>query len=461
MRVAAIARIVTTAAVMSAVTLAPAVARARAAAAELPANESKPAAPEPSFTDADRARFYAGIDALAAGDLERARSVFAELATRGETAAARASARLIAERLPPPSAATADASSFRAPVLATTTALGLALWGWTLPTALDLNSSDSTRAFLGVYMLTAAASFAVPYFITRDHPPDASAMNAIFYGGTRGAAFGYLLSNLVFGRAGGEPDEHERAFAASLLIGSLGGAVAGSLLPGRLALAPGDVRTTAALSDYGLFAGLALSHVLGFETSGNDGDPAALDRRARARSGLSLGGALLGLGGGHLLARHRQNTWGDGEVMRGAGLLGVLAGATAAALGNQKDDSRWVLGLMAAGGGVGLVGGDWFVRDTAYSPGQGLLVDLALVSGGLGAAGLTYLIANSSEPKAYLVAATLGATACGGGVAVALDRRGGGQPKASARGRGATAPMAVVPQFGAGGPNGLAVVGAF
>jgi hypothetical protein len=453
-----------------------------------PAAAPAPPAPDAELSARDRIAFNAGLDALVTGDLVLARTLFTSLATAGESPAGRVAAALIVERLdgleqrrasgllPPlraPAAvqttavpAPAAAANVRAPVVGTTTLLGLALWGWTLPTALGLQSGEQGRAFLGLYMVTAAASFLVPYHITSDHPPNASEMNAIFYAGTRGALGGLLLSNLFFGRAGGEVDDHERAFAASLLLGSVGGAVAGALLPGQLDLSPGDVRTIAALGDYGTFAGFALGHIFGLDEIGRDDDPGALDTRTRTTAAAALAGSLLGLAGGHLLSLQRTNTWGDGEVMRGSGALGVLAGATIAVALEQEDNDDVLLGLMVAGGGLGLAGGDLLVRDTSYSPGEGLVVDLALATGALGGAGLTYLASDSLPSKAYFIAATLGMAGCGGAVAHALGRSGDKKAAGPARGRGSrdgSAPprVALLPQFGPRGPEGVTLVGGF
>ena len=48
-------------------------------------------------------------------------------------------------------------NSGHVPFLLTTTALGLGIFGWTLPGLLDVHSSDSPRTFLGLYMLAGAS----------------------------------------------------------------------------------------------------------------------------------------------------------------------------------------------------------------------------------------------------------------------------------------------------------------
>jgi hypothetical protein len=469
---------------------------AELAAPAAPVAQADVPAPADPLTPKDRILFNAGLDALVMGDLNQARSLFVLLVRQGETPAARTAAAVIVDRiggleqrraaglLPPlraPALAETPAralrrtpaqTSARAPVVATTTVLGLALWGWTVPVMLGLNDGDG-RAFLGVYMLTATSSFVLPYVLTARHPPSPAQANLIFYGGTRGAEWGLLLSNLMFGRAGGD-SSHERAFATSLLLGSVAGVVGGGLLAPALDLSPGDARTIAAMGDYGLFAGFAVARLFGFhelgstpQAPGGGGFPPfnsdefgvpqdVLDKRARATSAAGLVGTGLGLLGGRVLALHRQNTWGDGEVMRGAGVLGVMAAATAASAIDMDDSDNALVAVLALGGGVGLVGGDFLVRNTNYSPSEALMVDLALVAGGLGGAGLTYLFTETESATAYLLTATLGAAVSGGVVSWALSQR---QSKDDAH---ATAPrVALLPRFGDRGPSGLQLVGSF
>jgi hypothetical protein len=437
---------------------------------------------DPNLSARDRITFNAGLDALVAGDLVQARRLFTTLATEGDSATVRSAAVMIVDRIgglerrrdaglvprlqaplvtreaPAPAPAAKASSNARAPVVATTTFLGLTLWGWTLPGLLGVDSGDQTRAFLGLYMTTAATSFAVPYLITREHTPSDSQLNLIFYGGTRGAAWGAMLANLLFGDATGTGSDHPQAFSGGLLLGSLCGVVAGGLLTPRLDLSPGEARTIAAAGDSGLFIGMALAHILSPADDASDTGRTS-GKRARILSTGGLLGSALGLGAGHWLARNRDNTWGDAEVMRGATALGVLAGATAVIGFDYQDNSKLLLGFMAAGGALGMVGGDAFVRDTSFTPGEALLVDLALVTGGLGAAGLTYLIANADGPRPYFLTGTAGAAIAGGLIAQTLG--GGGSGDRRAQGRGGAVSLTLLPQFGASGPSGLSVLGAF
>ena len=363
----------------------------------------------PAAAARDRLYIDAGLEAILLGDLRRAEALFSRAALEASTPELRATAALLAQR----TAALADRRSVyqprtgRAPLprtarpatarpvfLLTTTTLGVAAWGWTLPLALGLTDGDDDgRAAVGLYMVTAASSFVVPYLATRSREVTWGQANMAFYGGTRGLEYGLLISNMIFGEEGGDIDgDHERAFAASLLLGSISGVIAGTWWAGSNRMSAGDAHTVGVLGDWGLFAGFVTGHLFGLDDlSGDFGEP-RFDARARSMAASGAIGSALGLTAGRQLSLARTHTWGDAEVMRGAGLLGVMAGVTTSFGFGYDDSSEGSLLTMAIGGGLGLVGGDLLVRDTDFSVGESILTDLALVSGGLGAAGLTYLI---------------------------------------------------------------------
>jgi hypothetical protein len=439
-----------------------------------PLPDAGPALLTPPAVARDRLYIDAGLEAILLGDLRRAEALFERAALEASTPDMRATAALLAQRtsaladrrsqLSPP-AIIARRPPVRPPrgttarpvFLLTTTILGVAAWGWTLPVALGVDQGTDARATVGLYMLTAASSFIVPFFLTRSREVTWGQANMAFYGGTRGLEYGLLLSNLIFGEAGGNIDgDHERAFAASLLLGSVGGVIGGSWWAGSSGMSAGDARTVGAWGDYGLFAGFVTGHVFGFdELSGEFGEP-RLDARARSMAASGAVGSALGLTTGRLLSLARNNTWGDGEIMRGAGLVGVMAGLTTAFAFDYDESSEGTLATMVIGGGLGMVGGDFLVRNTDFSAGEAILTDLALVSGGLGAAGLAYLVSPDADAATYLLAATLGAGAGGGLSYYVLGDNAGASKRASA-----PPSVALVPQFGRNGRAGLTLHGSF
>jgi hypothetical protein len=214
------------------------------------------------------------------------------------------------------------------------------------------------------------------------------------------------------------------------------------------------------LADYGLFAGFTTGHLLGLDDLTSGDGLARLDARARSMSAAGLTGTVLGIAGGRLLSLARDNTWGDGEVMRMGGLVGVLAGATTAAVGGYLEDSRPALATMTVAGGLGLWLGDALVRNTDFGAGSAVLIDLATVAGGMGAAGVTYLVDSDGGPAEYLLASTLGAVGVGGLTYYALSDERASGPRAS-RSPG----WSLLPRFTPGGRGrgqlGLSVLGAF
>jgi hypothetical protein len=428
-----------------------------------------PPATAPAPDDASTRLIDEGLAAVLDGNLARAEFLFTRAAVEAPTAGLRASAALLAQRVRAlagrrvaPAAtsaaqATATPAAARAMVLVTTTALGLAAWGWSLPISLGIDTSDDTsRGFLGLYMLTAASGFAVPFFWTRAQPPTLGQANLAFYGGTRGLAHGLVFSLLLLGDAS-DAEDGDRIMAASVLLGSVGGLVGGSLWARQAQMSPGQARTLAVVGDWGLGAGL----VVGVLASGADDDFDQAEQRVTGVMGLA--GAAVGVAGGRWLSLRRDNTWGDGEVMRAGGLYGVLLGATASMAGDYTDSPRALTGTLLAGATVGLVGGDLLVRQTNFTVTGAVLVDLALLSGGLGGAGIFHLIDGGDHDTGYFWSASAGA-----GVAAALayyslrdSSLGGHQDLTS--GAGVTVmPLLPVTRGGAGaGVTGFSLAGRF
>jgi hypothetical protein len=237
----------------------------------------------------------------------------------------------------------------RTALLGTTTILGLGLYGWTVPGMLGMSAGESTRAFVGTYMVTAAGSFIIPYVALRDRPVTAAQANLGFYGGTRGIWLGVLLGAVIAGEL--DPDHHYQGWTASMLAGSLGGLVGGYQLAGSTGMSAGEARTMAAVGDLGLAMGFGTGFLLHFDGQPRGCTPVSenpacfgpdfeADAHARKMAITGLLGAGLGLGGGYVLGRHRENSWGDGEVLRGATLLGVWSGWALADVANTSIDLK-------------------------------------------------------------------------------------------------------------------------
>lgn len=449
--------------------------------------EAAPAPPPADPMLAQReALFDIAFDALAAGQLPLAEEAFARAALLPGDPVRASVARSFAERVrrlgaqralaasrPATSAAAvvarpatpvvepASTEAARVAFLATTTATGLAAWGWTLPLALGIDVGREPRAFVGLYMVTTGAAFGIPFFLTREQGVTPGQANLAFYGATRGLWHGLLFSSILAGDV--NPDGTQRGWAASLFLGSVSEMVAGYLVAGRADLTAGEARTIAVGGDFGLGLGFGIGALLGLHH-----DDHSSDAQARGMATAGFLGASAGLAGGALLAARRANTWGDGEVLRAAGLLGTYLGLTADALfdwdPSSSQDEKKALTTLMLGAGVGLWVGDRLVLATDFSVGQSILVDLSTVAGGLGAAGIAYLVAGGSSGitlKGITSTSAAGAL-LGFGLSYAYLRDHHGDHDADARRadpRGSG--VALIPTFGANGSRGVALAGAF
>lgn len=333
--------------------------------------------------------------------------------------------RRLAERAP---SALVDRSG-RYLLLGTSTAVGLGIYGWGVPYAFGV---DDTKGQVALYMLVSAASFFGPWLWSADRPVSLGMANGAFWGATRGIVHGIGLHRVIageepafvfcqpedfacFDRAGDEQDAWLRGRVASALAGSLiegVGALAWAKAAGASA---GDAHLLGVSSDLGAGGAVALAVALGLED-----DAATL-------WGLGLAGAAAGLGSGVVLRAHRDYSWGDAEVFRAAGLLGAYTGIAMAEIGTAEGPGAHA-GLALAGGALGLFTGDRLVRGRDITAGQGLLVDLGTVAGGLLGLGVAVLVSDdaSIDGGLHLGLSALGAGLGFGATFAALsDARGG------------------------------------
>ena len=273
------------------------------------------------------------------------------------------------------------------------TTLSLGFYGWAVPVVLEV---DDGKIAVALYMLTSGAGFFIPLGMTSSI--DVTDAHAILYvyGGTRGIIHGVFLNDLLlgedatakgaitFGMLGsiGESiagfsagssmsagkasalgvygdfglglalgtcslleffdDGQERAVAATVLVGSAGGLIAGDLLTNRQPYTRGDAfilegagllgaylpiaaldlfdveagKTYTAVSMAGSVAGLALAHqslVRGKDFSTGEGILVQLG---------TVGGALVGAGIAYLLSSDR----GDETLFLTSSAIGALGG---------------------------------------------------------------------------------------------------------------------------------------
>jgi len=259
------------------------------------------------------------------------------------------------------------------------TLMGLGLYGWTVPRMMEI---DGTRGTIAAYMLTSAASFALPYYLTRNRPVTTTQTMMTTFGSTRGLLYGHLVRKMI------APDEHSEASEWGLpMAGSLIASMAAFKLAETSGLELGSAELIGVMGDFGTGFGLGTAHV---------SDLWDHENRETAAHATLLGMTGLGLAGGYLLSQREHYTRGDAYVLRMEGILGAqIMMPIVAALADKREKS-YSAGAMA-GGVLGVGIGNWLLRDEDFDFSEGALISCGHIAGGLLAGGLTYLIDSSDN----------------------------------------------------------------
>lgn len=301
------------------------------------------------------------------------------------------------------------------------TLLGVAYHGWAVPVALDVSSG---RTAVATYLLTAGASFYLPYRLTRGRPVSEAHRDLAFFGNTRGILAGLLLGDIL---------ADEGSAAGDLMLGGgvlagWGGALAGYVAAERFRPDPGTAALWTAMGDLGLAGGAMAAFALGPYANETvvRGDPEFPYTEERTRNaslghGMTLAGGVAGMAAGAWLADRIPMTEGNVTVLRSAALLGAQTGLSAASF--LTDDSRAAVGSALAGGIAGLALGAPWLGDRRFTSGEGLLIAAGHLGGGATSLGITYLLVGTPDDhvSTYLVAGTIGSALGAGLVARALD----------------------------------------
>jgi hypothetical protein len=301
-------------------------------------------------------------------------------------------------------------------LLGTTTLLGVGFYGWAVPVILDL---DDGRATLATYMFTAGASFVAPFLYTRNRPVTYGMANAGFWGATRGIGLGTGLLTLI------DPNASSRAYTAAAFAGSVGGGLAMYTWALQTDMSAGDAHVIGNHGDFG--SAWALATML--MTQADDD---------RVTAAMWLAGSGAGLAVGASRAERLPYTWGDAEIQRGAFYLGMYNGLALWSIiaGDEVStgEERILGAALLAGSTGGLILADRFLLPGHdFSAGQGILVNLGTVAGGLLGLGTAVLIApdDPDSPAIFFTLSALGANLGFGLTYLALadDARQGGETR--------------------------------
>lgn len=271
--------------------------------------------------------------------------------------------------------------------------LALGYNGYAVPIALDVQDS---RTAVGLYTITAAASFFLPLALTAQAPVTQGQASLAMWGGIRGIFHGMMVA-AFFDQAS------DRAVFGYGLVGSLTEGIGGYIMAGRMNLAQGHADAMGMLGDIGGGVGLAGSYLL---SSGTDTDDDAIWAAGVLTS-------FAGVWAGHRLARWEHTTRGDVGVFRAATLTGAWAGFAAAYVLNEDRpgevrEGRPETGGALLGAAAGLVAGRVLTRGRDFSNADGTIVSIGALGGGLLGAGLGYLATpeGDAEDGVFLASAT-------------------------------------------------------
>lgn len=284
-----------------------------------------------------------------------------------------------------------------------TTAMCFGFYGWAIP-YLCYDEYTSSEVVTGTYLVTASAGTFIPLWLTRNRSVGMGTALMSWYGMSRGTLHGALLP-YALGESPPEKSPVGLAFGLSIAEG-----IAGFEWAARTQMSEGSAATINTGGDFGMLYGLGFSHLFDAEGSG--------------RVAASLIGAGAGVTAAAIYAPRRNHVYGDASVMRTAGTLGGFIGlATVQTLGPEEYTKASTAGALT-GAALGLLVGDGLVRSTDFTFGQGVVVDLCTIGGGLLGLGISTFASGDSElqRRLYWSLSALG-SAGGYGIGYGLSAR--------------------------------------
>lgn len=354
------------------------------------------------------------VEATVGGELVRERRVLsdAELADLRES---------VVDRLAQSGGLAAMDRSGRGGFVLGHTLLGLGYHGWALPAILDLETS---RSQVAAYLLTAGASFYVPYRLTSSRGVSGAQRDLSLYGGSRGILYGVLLGDVIGNR---DRDGFDRVRLGGGLALSVAGSAAGYVAARDAS--QGSTALWGVMGDFGLMAGAGSAYAFGpyatREVEERDGDFVGITTVSRNRDlghAITFAGGIGGLVAGRWMGGRSVYTEGNAGALRSAGILGAQLGISAGRA--FTDEGRAIAGIGLVGGVAGIITGDRLVADRRLSSGEGLLVNAGHIAGAAGALGVTYLLTADVDGREllYLSTSTVGSILGAGLVFGALGR---------------------------------------
>ncbi|MGB9912207.1 MAG: hypothetical protein ACPLRO_02455 [Candidatus Kapaibacteriota bacterium] len=263
-------------------------------------------------------------------------------------------------------------------LIVTSSCLSLGFYGWAIPQILE---SKNPMAF---YTTVGALGIIAPYFLTSNKSVQRADAMLFYYGGTRGIAHGYFLSDII--KIFGNNDRNHLAFS---FLFSLGEAIGGYNLAKKLQFSDGTAGSIQVFADFGLLLGLGTSKVLALNTKNSSAIPLL----------SSLGGSILG----YYTAENKNYTYGNGFVFETSGYLGAYTGFSIANLLNIKNDKTIISYVMLSGIASAALTHLMLLKDIHFTTAQGIFSQLGTTGFTLLGAGLGLSISHGREDKGKVV----------------------------------------------------------
>jgi len=272
-------------------------------------------------------------------------------------------------------------------------ALSMGYYGWAVPVIFEVEDGKSAVA---TYMLISGGGFFIPLMATKGMQVTDADATLSLYGGTRGIVHGMFTYGLLRGE-----EVEGRGALASGMAGSLLEGLAFFSIADKSNMTPGTAEVICIGGDFGLGLGLGAAHLADLYEEDNE----------RSFCASILLGSGAGLLYGKLLSDHQPYTRGDAFVLRGAGFLGAYLPVAAVDMAEPEDEKAYTASAMI-GAAAGLTVGDYLVKGKDFTTGQGTLINLGELAGGLVGLGIAYLVSSKDDNSAlYLTSSAVGATA--------------------------------------------------
>ncbi|HYV48329.1 MAG TPA: hypothetical protein VFA20_25890, partial [Myxococcaceae bacterium] len=226
------------------------------------------------------------------------------------------------------------------------TAAGISLYAWILPNALNINLVTNPTQFAGVYLLTGAASFFVPFTLTLNAPISWGAANLFFAGAFNGAFHAQLFLTMIKYVEDINNFTFQPRAAVTFAFGAAE-AAGGLLWASMTGMTAGEAHSVIVGSNIGLGIGLSIGSI--FIASSSTFDWLQL----QVPCGLAMAGVAGGAVAGAFVGPWLHLTWGDAELLQLSSALGAYVTVPFISWAGATDSRAYAtLAILGSAGGA-------------------------------------------------------------------------------------------------------------